>query len=317
MAYVDPARRVERLAARLEPGFRAAFLAMVGQVRDRHSLSVLADLLASGRFDEALENLLDSAGQLGTAWSAAFNEAGVATAGVLTRNVRDVFVSFDGVNARAVRNQQLNRLRLVREFSEIQRDATRNALIEGTLRGANPRQQARAFRDSIGLTRRQTDAVANFRRLLQSRDASALSRRLRDRRFDATVRRAIQEGSPLTRAQIDRMVDRYRERFIRHRSEVIARTESLRAANAGTQEAMIQADLPGRVVRTWNTAQDERVRGSHRAMHGQERGLEEPFTSGNGASLMHPGDPNASAEESIQCRCSVSTRVMDLEEATA
>jgi hypothetical protein len=54
------------------------------------------------------------------------------------------------------------------------------------------------------------------------------------------------------------------------------------------------------------------VRGSHRAMHGQTRGVDEPFESGAGFSLMYPGDVNAPPEETIQCRCTVGTRMTSL-----
>jgi hypothetical protein len=40
-------------------------------------------------------------------------------------------------------------------------------------------------------------------------------------------------------------------------------------------------------------------------MDGQERGLNEPFDSPSGAQLMYPGDPDAPAEEVINCRCAV------------
>jgi uncharacterized protein with gpF-like domain len=148
----------------------------------------------------------------------------------------------------------------------------------------------------------------NYRRLLREGSREALTRDLRDRRFDTTVSSAASSGEPLADSQIDRMVDRYRARSLQYRAEVIARTESVRVSSIARQEAfrqtLQQANLDeGVVVRTWMATLDERVRDSHRAMHGQKRGLAEAFESPSGASLMFPGDPSAPAEEVINCRC--------------
>ena len=110
------------------------------------------------------------------------------------------------------------------------------------------------------------------------------------------------------------MVGRYRERYLRFRAETIARTEALRAVHQSSEEAYRQAvdqgQLdPGALVRTWITAADERVRGSHRAMMGQQRGFDETFTSGVGNRLRFPGDPNAPASETVRCRCVLTTRL--------
>ena len=156
-------------------------------------------------------------------------------------------VDFDAINDRAVRLMRENKLRLVREFLDSQRAATQHALVEGVTEGLNPIAQARAFRDSIGLTSRQEAAVGNYRRLLQTGDRDALVRALRDRRYDPTVRRAIASDRPLTTSQIDRMVARYRERYIKYRSEVIARTESLKIVHQGNDEMYHQAVESGKL----------------------------------------------------------------------
>ena len=183
----------------------------------------------------------------------------------------------------------------------------------------NPREQARLFRNTIGLTESQEQAVRNFRRLLSAgRDGTpstqALNRALSDGRFDRTVRRAIRQGDILSSAQVERMVDRYRERYVKYRAEVVARTEALRSVHEGTEEMYRQAIELGQfredqLQRTWVTAGDERVRGSHRALNGEVRGLDGVWEA-QGGTLRYPGDPNAPASESISCRCVLSTRVV-------
>lgn len=118
----------------------------------------------------------------------------------------------------------------------------------------------------------------------------------------------------MSAAQINRMVQRYAERMLAYRSRVIARTEALWAVNAGNdnmyRQAIERGQLEiGNIVRQWNTARDNRVRDSHVGMNGQRRGLNEAFVSGFGNELRYPGDRNAPAFETIQCRCVVSTRI--------
>lgn len=305
----------------------ADFLSVLALIRGSIDLDELAFLIDTGRLEEAFRIVGRAAGRLGLAYQQSFVRAGAETGEWLTREVAEVVIDFDQTNVRAVRRMQENQLRLVREFTEQQRRATQQALVRGITEGLNPREQARAFRESIGLTSTQERWVANYERQLRELDRGALQRRLRDRRFDTTVRRAISNDEPLTEQQIERMVQRYRERWRKHRSETIARTESLRSVHEGVDEMYTQAveagELqPDQFVRIWNTARDERVRTfnttggatSHASMHGQERPPGVPFTSGGGNSLMFPGDSSAPGIDTINCRCSVSTRILRLSE---
>jgi hypothetical protein len=227
----------------------------------------------------------------------------------------DTVVDFNRVNDRAVRNMQANDLRIVREFTEEQRLATQAAITDGIRRGANPRQQAQAFRDSIGLTRAQEQIVRNYRRNLETGSSDALGRRLRDRRQDGVVSRAIESGKPLPKAKIDTLVDNYHDRWIKYRAETVARTEALRSVNAGNHEAFRQAvdagDIDGgQLERRWlHSNRGKDPRDYHESMTTQVRGLTEPFESGLGNMLMYPGDSTAPVEEVANCRCRVVTRV--------
>lgn len=315
----DPASRIERVLRGQEARMRRAFDTAVNVIRDDTTLEQLADLLERGLFEEALAALELAAAGLAAQQSAALIAAAQDTAQFLSTAALTVTVSFDVTNTRAVRLMQENRLGLIREFTDAQRAATREALTQGIRDGANPRDQARRFRESIGLTRRQTQSVNNFRRLLTTArqdglpSREALDRVLRDRRFDRSILRAIDTNEPLTAGQVDTMVERYRSRLLRHRSEVIARTEALRTVHQGTEEMYQQAIEAGQIrpeqlTRTWVTAQDERVRSSHQRLNGQVRALNEVWQADAGV-LRFPGDPAAPASETIQCRCVLSTRM--------
>lgn len=310
---IDPVSRVEALIATQESAFARGFRLMVANIRNEMDLTEIADLLERGRLEDALTVALRRVPNLGTLYMNSFVAAAQDTASFLNKSLEQLVIDFDQTNPFAVEVARENRLRLVREFTQKQREATRSALLEGVQTGANPRAQARAFRDSIGLTEKQLQTVARYRSGLEAGERRVLDLALRDKRFDPTIQRAIESGKPLTRTQINRMVDRYRERFIAHRSRVIARTEALRSVHQGKQAMYLQAfengDLdPGLVENEWQTSLRENVRDSHVDMHGQKRPFGENFVSGAGNQAPHPGAFFVAAED-IQCVCTLSTRI--------
>lgn len=291
------------------------WLTMIAGVKSSLTLTRITELLESGNIAEAIQaSTRGMARWFATSWTPAYTESAEAAALFLQRSL-GIPMSFDIASLAPLQSLQANRLRLVRGFTVEQTQASMQALEGAFARGLNPRATARVFRESIGLTAHQERAIVNYRRALTEGSASALDRKLRDARFDSTVRRSIDEGGTLTRTQINRMTGRYRERWLKYRSEVIARTESLRSVNGGQRDMFQQAVFEGDVrndqlLREWNTAVDERVRDSHSEMHAQEvTGVDEPFISGLGNQLLFPGDPSAPAEDTVQCRCAVGTRL--------
>lgn len=88
------------------------------------------------------------------------------------------------------------------------------------------------------------------------------------------------------------------------RARTIARTEVIGASNAGAyqQLQLLGNDAPAR--KTWLSTRDGRTRLTHRAANGQTVEFGAPFTVG-GARFDYPGDPNAPADERINCRCTL------------
>lgn len=317
--YVDdPAKRLNDLLDQQEVRIATVFRTAVSALKDEVDLDELADLIQQGRLEEALGRLQEAADKVGIATNVAFVTAGQSTAQLLaSANVGRVV--FDQVNVRAVAAMQMNRLETVREFTAEQRRATSLALVSGVEAGINPREQARNFRDSIGLTENQWRAVANYRTALErvgsdpDAQAVALGRALRDRRGDAQVQRAIRDGRPIPKAKVDWLVERYTARYVKYRAEVIGRTEALRAVHQGTEEMYAQAIESGeiraeQIERKWVTRLDGRERRTHKFLSGQKRGWGEPFVTENGT-IRYPGDPQAPASEVIQCRCALTTRI--------
>jgi hypothetical protein len=312
--FEDSVDRIEQLMAASEPQLARAFLRMVAAIKSALILEEVADAIESGNWVDALDNALKAVPLMSEASADAFIEAARDTARFLNRALGEVRIVFDQTNFRAVNAIQANTLRLVRGLTSEQREMLRQLLLDGISRGINPREVARTLRESIGLTPYQERVVASYRRSLEQLDAAALQRALRDGRFDATVRRAINSRVPLTQPQINQMVGRYRARMLAQRAETIARTEGLRSAHEGSRamydQAIANGDLdPKMLTQEWNTAGDERVRHSHSAMQGQTQPYGAPFTSGDGNLLMYPGDASAPAHEVINCRCMVGMRL--------
>lgn len=225
-----------------------------------------------------------------------------------------VDISFTPGNAEAAELVRQAQMEMIREILEAQREAIREAMRKALNAGMGPVEAGRLFRDSIDLTGYQNDIVDKYEAKLRARDPDALRAGLRDRRFDSTLRRAIRRDQDIAEEKIQRMVSRYRERFLTMRSETIARTEGLSVVNAARNHSAAHlADKigleMGRIIRVWRATQDPRTRHTHRSMNWQQRRHNERFRSPSGARLMYPGDRAAPAKERINCRCVVQIKV--------
>jgi hypothetical protein len=310
----DAARRLTEIAARFEPKLKKALgeafealrasvpAAEVERALLRGGPGGVMALLdrAEGAFGGVRDRLEEAAAESGRAW--------IST--VPAGAVLDPAFRFSIVNPETARFVEDYTLNLIRNISEDTREAVRRGLMSDVASGRNPRETARTFRSNLGLTPRQEQAVRNYHRALEDGGTSSLTRALRDRRGDAAVLRAARTGEALPADRVDRLVDAYRRKMLRHRSEVIARTESLRAATIGQRAAVRQA-LAQRAVddsrlrRFWVKTNDSRIRDAHRAIPGMNPdgvGLDEPYQTPLGP-LMYPRDPNGSGANTIQCRC--------------
>lgn len=312
-------KRLEELLRRESPRVRRRYLGAIARVRDKYTLAKLESALEGGTISTVLEEL-ERAGALFAAQTEAVTALVANEVSEQLSKKLDVVVTYDGTNERAVAQLRANRVRMVQGLREETRESITDVLVEGTSQGLNPRQQAQGIRDSIGLTPKQAEWVRSYRRRLETLDRGALGMELRDARFDGTVRRAIDEGKPLPAKRVDQLVERYYQRAIRYRAEVISRTETLRAVHEGAEAMYAQAVEDGTldrdlIVQTWHATRDGRTRSSHIAMNGQRRRMGETFRSGNGYDLKYPCDPDAPASESAQCRCSKSSKVFASKEA--
>ncbi|BEV43922.1 phage minor head protein [Afipia carboxidovorans] len=311
-------KQIEELIARLEPTLRRAFQQAIDDWRRNVDLDALAAALRRGDIEAGIRaaNIQPAAlnGFL-TAREAAFEAAGAAELSSLRLNI--IF------NARHLRGeQQLSRYgaQFVQAVSDDTKAMLRTSLTDSLSRGQGAKAAARGIRDMIGLTDSQAGWAINLRHKLENDPKGLLSEfaaggyKLRDKRLDGIVRRAVKAEKPIAAGDIEKIVTAYQNRAIRWRSENIARTETLRAVQAGNFEAYQQAVEGGKITaqnvrKVWNSAHDKRVRHTHRELDGESVGLNELFVSPSGASLRYPLDPNAPLEETVNCRCNLTYRI--------
>lgn len=311
-------KQVEDLVERLYPSLLKAFQKALDDWRANLDLSAIEDALRRGDIETAVRaaNIQPAAlnGFL-TAREAAFEAAGTAELSSLRLNI--IF------NARHLRGEaMLERYgaQFVQAVSDDTKAMLRTSLTDSVARGQGAKAAARGIRDMIGLTDSQAGWAINLRQKLENAPESLLSEfavdgyKLRDKRLDGIVRRAVTAGKPIAAADVEKIVTAYQNRAIRWRSENIARTETLRAVQAGNFEAYQQAVESGKIAaqnirKVWNSAHDKRVRHTHRELDGESVGLNERFVSSSGAQLRYPLDETAPLAETLNCRCNLTYRV--------
>jgi hypothetical protein len=206
------------------------------------------------------------------------------------------------------------RYQRVREITDAQRKNIKQIIVQATGKADPPAVIARKIRDVVGLTAHQAAIVANYRTMLETGDPRALGYELRDKRFDGTVKKALEAKKPLTEAQIDKMVDVYQRRFIAYRAMTIARTEAIRAANNAhvkTVTDWLDKNPEYTVAKTWIATEDDRTRPDHRGLHRKTViGMQTPFVCDDGELIKWPHDPDAAAKEVINCRCTLMTAII-------
>lgn len=286
-------------------------------LEDVNSLAEIEDRILRGNYSGAIVRLDDAALKLAADIQASYVTAGQRASEWLDGNLPDKLVRFDTASPAIVARARANQLELVQGFREeqwaITRQITQRAIVESATVGTNPRRIAQDFRTSIGLTAQQEEWVSNYRRALEQGDyLRATGYELSSGQADRTLRSYADKDKTLTPAQVDDFTERYRQNAITYRAETIARTEALRNAHEGTDDAMRQAIARGDIA-----AQDLDVewhagpatldaRPDHQAMNGVKVPFGTDFVLPDGTRMSGPGDPRGGAKHCASCRCAKS-----------
>lgn len=298
--------KANRRVSGLTPEMNAALLRAFAIIRESFSEAEIARIVASGNVENVMrvalsEAVLDRAFIPVRQRIRQTTERGFkfATADLPKKGKIDgeVAVAFDHLSPKvvdAVRELETDAINTLKgEVKEVTR-----AFVENGLRdGRPPRAVARQLRTVIGLAPNQEVAVQNFERLLRAGDREALTRALRDKRFDATLRRALgANGAGLTDAQIESMTTAYRRKFVAFNANVNAKTHTFDSYKLGQKLSWDQAKESGvippghQVTKTWvHLAGQDHPRLHHQAMHGETVPADQPYS--NGDTYAGEGDP--------------------------
>lgn len=318
---------LELIAMRQEAAMLRAFFQAISEIKNTTKLSELTRLISGNNINGAIRLLgLEPASFEGLEEQIyqAYRTGGLtgsAQIGSVPTSVGSLSMNFDISAPDAVdwvRNQSS---KMITELVEGQQQLVRDALATNLDAGINPRQSAldligrvndKGVRTggNIGLTTQQAKWVSTAREELEGLDKNYFTRELRDKRFDGLVRKAIIDGKPLTKAQIDNAITQMQNKTLKYRGDVIARTESINALRAGQHESLMQAADKGDgsrddIKRYWDATGDKSTRLDHLIMEDQERIGDAPFTFPDGSQARFPGDDSldAPAKQLIQCRC--------------
>lgn len=226
---------------------------------------------------------------------------------------RTLGVQFDVLSPRVIDAVRGLETRVMRTLGDQVRETVRAHIENGLRDGVNPRQVARSLRTVIGLAPNQERAIANFEAklrggtratvfsdILPHRNAEGKlvgGLELRDKRFDATIKRAIRDGEKLSDAKVAQMTEAYRKRMVAFNAETNARTATLDSLKLGQRlawdEARAQGFVAGEMTKTWVGVKDDRERPEHLAMEGETVPIDSLYSNGQ----QQPGDGE------YNCRC--------------
>ena len=312
---------LERLLADLEPKVRDAFLAAVRNHASRIDMAALTEALRRGDIQAAVEIAAmrpRDVYTIGEALRQAFFSAGNLV-GNGARGIAGQF-QFDGRHPEALAWATDNSAALVTRLTEESRDAVRMTLI-GALDGSRSVQAvARDIAGKrvgnvrvgsiVGLTGPQAASIAKARVGLASGDPAAmrnyLTLKLRDKRLDAMVRKALRDGRGVTGPDLDKIMQAHKAKALGYRSRVIAQAETFKAASVGRHQAYQQmlamSGVVGVTVR-WQHNLSAEPRVDHVAMSGTVVQIGQPFVFPDGTEMRYPHDDTAPAKHVIGCRC--------------
>jgi len=328
--------RLQLLLAEYEPVVRQAFLDAVADIRSTVTLRVFIERLERRDIQGAIEALnldREAYAKLENAVANAFEGGGNAMAEDL--RLRDP-EGYRVVFRFAVRNPEAeawlreHSATMVTRIIEDQRESIRTALTEGLSRGDNPRTTAldvvgrvnrvtgRREGGLIGLSAPHMQTVENARQAMLSGDVDGmrhyLTLKTRDRRFDASIRKAIAEGRAIPAADVARVTGRLSDKYLKLRGDTIALHETFQALSGSRNLAFVQAIRSGKVdardvTKTWRHTPQEHPRMQHVQMQGQTVRFDQPFIAPDGTPIMHPHAEGVPANHTLGCKCRCDYRI--------
>ncbi len=214
----------------------------------------------------------------------------------ILRNLAHFTITFDELSTRAAEYASTNAAGLVTDIGLSTREALQTTIAKGIASNLSTAERVRRIKSIIGLRNDQLTALDGLRErllLAEPGDGAVSARQFKGKSFSIPVPK-----KGFTVKAIDKHLERYANRLLTTRAELIDIDQTIKASNAGQRELWFQAReeglLPAIQLRAWVDTGDDRERASH-FINGQERNLDEPFELLDGT-LTEPG-------AQIKCRC--------------
>lgn len=326
---VSQQRAIDAILREMEPRIRDAFIRAIYLARDGIDAGELIAALQAGDIERAVRLFrLDDAAMfpLEDAVRATFIAGGQAV--VAPAGLRGAW-GFNGRHLRAEQWTQNIGSTLIQGIRDDTLDMARKVITAGLQEGFTPQKVQRDLTGTLnkltgrreggflGLTAQQTDSIIAGRAKLASGDPAMmreyLDLRLRDRRYDPAIRKAIADGRPIRGAELDKIMLAHKNKALKYRGEVIAKNEAFTAQAAGRDEAyrqMLDRSDVTDVTARWQHNLSQVPRPDHVAMSGTVISLRKgEFFEFSDARMKHPHDPAGGAKHSIGCRCIAVYRV--------
>ena len=223
-----------------EPKIRRAMLDAFDALKA--SFPDIEDLIARGDF-AAVNDIISTEWLRGPASDAVnelhgaiIRETGDAMRAAMAPEAAQFNIAFNEPNQRAIRWAEQNAAKLISDV-RVDKDVVRRLVTDGLERGVHPRVTARVIRETVPILPQHQAVV------------------------DRVYRAALDSG--VSQAQAEKVAARKAARYAKYRAEMIARTESIKAANMGQQvlwETAIDLDLlPAGTKKMWVATGDDRT----------------------------------------------------------
>lgn len=325
---------IANLTKKMEPALERAFISAAKGIRDRATVRRLSEIIKSEGAEAALEYMRITNGDfsdLARHMNEGYHDAGqiYARSKLTLKGYRGAVYQWDATRYEIV--QAGNDLigRDITRISADTRNAIGNLIREGIGSGMRSRDIARLITGELstssyrvggvaGLNDTQRKWVMDYRKKLQDLSPGFASNSKRDRRFDPTINRAIAEGKPLTKEQVDNYVRRYAERLRASRAATIARTETASIVQLANYQAVLakaeDAGVePWRISKEWiHAGHSIRDRVQHVMMNGTTvLGMDAAFIMPDGTRMLFPHDNSlgAGADHIVNCMCRAQYRI--------